>query len=376
MISWREKANLFRGLLTGDTAYAGPFQVAIDLTRRCNLTCLHCRYHSCLSEYPSPVQAPVSDIDPALLTRVLGELKDLGARDLNFAGEGEPLLYPHVRDAVTLAKRAGLHVNLITNGTLLTEDLVEFLVDVRLDLLTVSLWASSEAEYAALYPGTRPEIFGQVLAALQRVTDVKARRKSRRPYLRLHRPISRGNFRSIGTALERACETSCDQFTVTPVHSLKGDVSSYKLPAEEEAEVRQTLLGMSARMRRLGLRHNIDAALELYRVGDAVWKTVPCYVGWVHSRVRVDGTVFTCGRCDLPMGNLTERSFREIWNGERYLAFRRSVSTREGLERMKAHCLCGYCCHIRGNVQIHNIFRWWAPVAAAVRARSAPRLPG
>ena len=208
------------------------------------------------------------------------------------------------------------------------------------------------------------------------MTDVKARRKSRRPYLRLHRPISRNNFRSIGAALERACTTSCDQFTVTPVHSLKGDVSSDKLPAEEEAEVRQTLLGMRARMRRFGLRHNIDAALELYRVGDDVWKTVPCYVGWVHSRVRVDGTVFTCGRCDLPMGNLTERSFREIWNGERYRAFRRSVSTREGLEGMKAHCLCGYCCHIRGNVQIDNIFRWWAPAAAVVRARRARRLPG
>ena len=286
------------------------------------------------------------------------------------------MLYPHFREAVAAAKRAGLHVNLITNGTLLTEDLIECLIDARLDLLTVSLWASSEEEYAALYPGTRAEIFGQVLAALQRVTDVKARMRSRRPYLRLHRPISRDNFRSIDQALDLACETSCDQFTVAPVHSLKGDVSSYMLSAEEEAEVRQTLLGMRARMRRLGLRHNIDAALELYRVGDAVWKTVPCYVGWVHSRVRVDGTVFTCGRCDLPMGNLTERSFRDIWNGERYRAFRRSVSTREGLEGMKAHCMCGYCCHIRGNVQIHNVFRWWAPVVAAVRSRGNRRIQG
>ena len=61
--TWREKADLLRGLVTGEVAYAAPFFVSADLTRRCNLSCRHCRYHSCLSEFPSPVDRPVSDMD-------------------------------------------------------------------------------------------------------------------------------------------------------------------------------------------------------------------------------------------------------------------------------------------------------------------------
>lgn len=367
MTNWLEKIRLLRGLITGKIAYTGPFFVSVDLTRRCNLSCLYCRYHSCLSEFPSPVASTVSDMDPTILKRLLRELQKMKTRELIFAGEGEPLLYPHFEDAVESAKTAGMHLNVITNGTLLTEDTICRLIDLRLDMLTVSLWASSREEYEKLYPGTRPDFFDRITDALKRVTDLKIKKKSSLPVLRLHRPISRDNFRTVEIALEQALAGGCNQLTVAPIHSLKGDVSSYRLSIEEEKALFASLRRMNKSMRRHHMQNNIDKALQLYRIGEAVWETLPCYVAWVHSRVRVDGTIYSCGRCDLPMGSLNEQSMEHIWNGKSYKRFRKTVSTKAGLESMRNQCVCGYCCHIRNSVKIHHLFRWIAPFAPALR---------
>ena len=365
--TWHEKTGLLRGLITGEAAYTSPFFVSIDVTRRCNLSCLHCRYHSCLSEFPSPVASAISDMDPDILKKLLRELQRIGTREVIFAGEGEPLLYPHFLDAVASAKAAGLHLNVITNGTLLTDEIVCSLIEMKLDLLTVSLWASSREEYEKLYPGTRPDFFDKVTDSLRRVTDLKRKKKSSLPVLRLHRPISRDNFRTVETALEQALRGGCNQLTVAPIHSLKGDMSSHKLSEEEERALGSALARMKSVLRKNAMYNNIDVALQLYRIGETVWDTLPCYVGWVHSRIRVDGTVYPCGRCDLPMGNLSEKALSQIWNGESYRSFRKVVSTRNGLESMKNHCVCGYCCHIRNSIQVHRLFRWIAPFTTMLR---------
>jgi MoaA/NifB/PqqE/SkfB family radical SAM enzyme len=115
------------------------------------------------------------------------------------------------------------------------------------------------------------------------------------------------------------------------------------------------------------MHNNVNVALQLYQIGEEVWNTLPCYVGWVHARVRLDGTIYPCGRCDLPMGSLCEKSLSMIWNGESYRRFRKIASTRHGLESMKNHCLCGYCCHIRNSMQVHRLFRWVSPFTPMLR---------
>lgn len=368
MVTLREKVHLLKGLVEGETAYTSPFFVAVDLTRRCNLNCLHCRYHSCLSQYPSPVQGPISDMDPEILKALLDELKTTGTREIIFAGEGEPLLYPNILGVISSAKAAGLRVNIVTNGTLLDETIIRSLIEMRLDLLTVSLWASSPEEYERLYPGTKPAYFNRALDALRLVTDLKAGGKSLFPALRLHRPISRDNFSTVETASEQAAACGCNQFTIAPVHTLKGDVSIYKLSAEEQADLFSSLSRTEKALRRQSIEHNFGVARQLYRIGEEVWNSVSCYNGWVYARIRIDGTVYPCSRCDLPMGNLGEKSLSQIWNGDAYRSFRRTVSTRKGLASMKKYCVCGYCCHIRNNIKVHRLFRGIAPLAPMIRS--------
>ena len=111
MATLPQKVNLLRGLLTGETAYAGPFFVTIDVTRRCNLTCLGCRYHSSLVNLPAPGDPAILEISFDLVEKLSEELAAMGTTIISFMGEGESMVIPQFTIAF-----APLMITLQTQG--------------------------------------------------------------------------------------------------------------------------------------------------------------------------------------------------------------------------------------------------------------------
>jgi MoaA/NifB/PqqE/SkfB family radical SAM enzyme len=67
--------------------------------------------------------------------------------ELFIGGYGEPLSHPACLKMIEEAKSLGLRVSLITNGILLDEDVSRKLIDLRLDMLWVSLDGASPESY-------------------------------------------------------------------------------------------------------------------------------------------------------------------------------------------------------------------------------------
>ena len=82
-------------------------------------------------------------------------------------GEGEPFLHRHIFEIISKAKTSGFHVTLITNGVLLNRARIRSLFESRLDVLQISLWASSLEEYEQQYPGTDLSNFGKVVDGMK-----------------------------------------------------------------------------------------------------------------------------------------------------------------------------------------------------------------
>jgi MoaA/NifB/PqqE/SkfB family radical SAM enzyme len=361
MATLPQKVKLLRGLLTGETAYTGPFYVTIDVTRRCNLTCLGCRYHSSLVNLPAPGDQSILDISFDLVEKLCEELAAMGTTIISFMGEGEPMLHPRLQDLISTAKVLGLKVTLITNGTLLDEAHIHSLIDSRLDLLRVSLWASSIEEYEQNYPGTNPDYFKKVVNGLKLLSALKAEKGSKFPSVHLHQPINKNNFQKIDAMVDLAYETGCNASSFSPFLSHRGSLDPYALSAEEEKFLCFSLIKMKKRLNSLSMKHNIDETLLRYRIGEAVWNKLPCYVGWLHARIKVDGTVLPCGPWNQPLGHLKENRFQEIWNGLPYRAFRQQTLTREGLACIAKACDCGFCCLTKDNIRVHRFFRFFSP---------------
>lgn len=358
-----EKIKLLKGLLGDQIAHTGPFYVTIDVTRRCNLNCTGCRYHSPELNMPSPGEQNNMDISLDMVKKLCDELEEMGTtRNIIFTGEGEPLIHPHIFDMIEVAKHKGFHISLFTNGTFLEESMINSLIDSRLDRLQVALWASTPKVYEQNYPGANPENFRKIINGLKRLARLKVEKRSNSPAVVLHHPINRINYRNIDAMFDLAHDTGCSSISFSPLKSRRGKLASYALSSEEEKCLRNALTLLKESLNSLSLKHNIDQTLLRYEIGEEVWGALPCYIGWLHARIKVNGVVLPCNPCDLPMGNLQEKKFSEIWNDLPYRSFRSNTRTREGLGLMDSHCDCGFCCHVEDNLRVHRLFRWFAPL--------------
>ncbi len=364
MATLKEKVMLLRGLINGEVASTGPFFATVDVTRRCNMHCLGCQYHSSKTRTPSPGDHTVKDIPFELVERLCEELPRLGTSEVFLAGEGEPFLHPRLFDIILAFKRAGCEVQLFTNGTLVNKENVLALLDSGPDVLRVSLWANSPEEYEKCYPGADPAKLQRTLDGVRLVTTRKAQRRTVLPTMILTEPVNRHNYRGIDRRIHLAQELGCDGVVFSTYNPWQEEFAADALSAEEIESLCRDLTQAKKRLESLPLDHNIDDLLLRYRLGESAWSETGCYVGWFHTRVRVDGTITPCGSCLLPLGNLNESNLEEIWNGLQMRTFRSRALTASGLASLSQHCDCdcNWCCFSRENYQVYRFFRWVAPV--------------
>ena len=111
-----------------------PPLVWLELTRKCNLTCLHC--------YIEGGEARENEMPASEFYRLIDEFADMGVWAIAFTG-GEPTLHPEFVDLVRHARRRNLLVGVATNGMFLTPAVLEALpregviISVSLDNLHI-----------------------------------------------------------------------------------------------------------------------------------------------------------------------------------------------------------------------------------------------
>jgi len=105
--------------------------VVWNLTRTCNLKCVHCYTASDAKAYPG-------EVDTAKAKEVLDDLAAFKVPAVLFSG-GEPLVRPDLFELAAHARSLGLHVVLSTNGTLITRETAQRLKDLEFAYVGLSL---------------------------------------------------------------------------------------------------------------------------------------------------------------------------------------------------------------------------------------------
>ena len=138
------------GIHEGRRALAGPEEVWLDLTNRCNTRCICCPHRSPGIEDESPPREwHLQEMELERARGLVRELAGLGARRIFFSGGGEPLLHAGVFDVITLAQQLGVSALLTTNFLAADEGSLERILDSGLDRIVVSLLGASPETYAA-----------------------------------------------------------------------------------------------------------------------------------------------------------------------------------------------------------------------------------
>jgi len=291
-----------------------PKWIAWEITRRCNLKCVHCRSSSGLEAKGHP------DFPLAEAKRVLDDIASYAKPVVVLSG-GEPLLRPDVFEIATYGTSLGLRMCLATNGTLVTQEICGKIKAAGIKMVSLSLDGAS----AEVHDDFRcqPGAFAGTLNAARLF-------KENGISFLINSSFTKRNQDEIPKIYQLAKEigaTAWYMFMIVPTG--RGEDIMDELIAPEDYE---KLLVWHYDMEKgeKDILVRPTCAPNYYRVvlqqakeqGDDYQRRTlqfstggskGCLAGQLISLIDVDGNVLPCSYFPMAAGNIREKSFKEIW---------------------------------------------------------------
>lgn len=306
---------------------AAPTLVSFAVTRECNLKCKHCYSQSVDSPHPT-------ELSTAEAKRLISEIAEAGAHLLIMDG-GEPLMRPDIYDLVRHARTAGLTTVMGTNGTLITAEVADKLVDAGIQALAISL-DGADAETHDAFRGVEGA-WEQTLRGIDQV------RQAGIPF-QIAPTLRRGSWEQWGAIADKAKELGANAVEVFDyIAAGRGQESpEFEMTVEERrAFVREYIARQRAE------EDMIYRCVALPQVWVEIEKTVPedevlanfvrscCAAGTRYCAVLYDGSVYPCMVLQEKAGDVREQSFVDIWQTSEVFQVLRDRNRLEGK--------CGRC---------------------------------
>lgn len=150
------------------------YSVIFELTPRCNFNCVHCY----LNEHHASKELSYDEI-----IEIIDILYDNEVLFLTFTG-GDIFTRADFIQIYMYAKKKGFIIELYTNGTLITDEIIEVFKQYPHLLVDISLYGSCEETY---YKVTNVKgAFNKVLQNIQKMLDAKIRVSVKAPVLNLY----------------------------------------------------------------------------------------------------------------------------------------------------------------------------------------------
>jgi hypothetical protein len=260
-------------LRTGrDKAPRWPDIVQIESTNLCNAKCVFCPRDEMHR------RQGVMDFD--LYRKVVDECAALGITHVRVHNYGEPFLDKQLVEKVRYAKSKGIaEVGMISNGSLINEDLARGMIDAGLDAINISVDASGKEVFEA----TRLHLkYDDVIQNVR--TLARLRNESGRTHPKLILSFVRQNNSAEEANFIKEWTQVADKIHITDLHNWAGTLN-----AKSDVQF-------------------------------------PCYRLWLTFTVLWDGRVSMCcadfdGR--HVFGDLNSQTIAEVWNSPLYMAARR-----------------------------------------------------
>ena len=335
----------------GHGAYLHPSihdlkRVYVEVTNKCNLNCSTCMRNVWNVEY--------GHMPEEMFEQLLNGLGNCPEKsEIFIGGYGEPLSHPNILQLVERAKRRGFPVVMITNGVLLTEAVASRLIDLKLDMLWVSLDGASAECYADVRLG---DMLPVVLSNLVHLRSLKYQRFglsiwSGYPRLGIAFVAMKRNIHDLGEVIRIGSRLGAIEFSVSNVlaHNasmLEENLYTRSLDMIAGQDIRptihvpqmdiepQTLKALGEVMRDLNqleftgsyLNHNVDQCPFLEKGSMAVrrdGKVSPClpllytHEHYLGDRKRISHEYF--------VGDVRENGLLDIWNNSDYRTLRKRL---------------------------------------------------
>jgi MoaA/NifB/PqqE/SkfB family radical SAM enzyme len=307
-----------------------PVCLYLETTNRCNLLCTTCPRTYVELE-------PPADLSWELFTSIVDQIPTLQRAVLH--GVGEPMLVKELPRMVRYLKDRGVYVLFNTNGTLLTERNGRAMIDAGLDELRVSLDASNPTSYLAV---RGKNYFHRILHNVKTFRAMQEREGHALPKVSAWLTGLKETIAELPDFVRVAADIGVKEvylqrlvfFEDDSIGMARPDQALYeRMDASEAALIAEaTALATS-----LGLSFSASGAasepgMSLKRHDDgSPWSM--CRRPWSVMYFTANGRALPCciapfsqrGYENYTLGDATQQSLRDIWNGAAYEDFREAL---------------------------------------------------
>lgn len=318
------KLKRLRQWQAGNTA--GPWDVLVMPTNRCNLKCKHCWERRAETETGNAIYDKAQEMSDQRLLELVDECHQIGVREWNIVGGGEPMVRGDlVMDMCQKIRRLGMNGVIHSNGTRFTQDHWEHLVKIRWGRVAVSL----DGPNPAINDAIRGTGFDKAIHNLRQLDDLRRSHRVEWPRVNLACAITNTNFDTVDAMVQLAHDTGCRTIGVSFLTEENDACESYDLTPEQRAEFPSHLNRAIDVADRLGIENNfadlLSHDLEAGRAtpgmaktcaGDGRMTDANCYEVWLSAAIHVDGRVGPC--CvswDEAADSIVNKTFEEVWYG-------------------------------------------------------------
>jgi MoaA/NifB/PqqE/SkfB family radical SAM enzyme len=306
-----------------------PITIDCSLTRRCTYRCVYC--------YGQLQANDEIKMTRDVIFRFLDDAADIGVKAISFVSDGESTCSPHLYDAIIRGKENGLDMALGTNGYLLESERLEQILPA-LTYIRYNISAANQKRYAEIH-GCSKKSFEKVMAIIKDSVRIKKERAL--------------NV-TIGLQMVLLPEFEDQILPLAALgKSLGVDYFVIKHCSDDENGA-------------LGIDYNkYDAMVDILKeaegcsTGDylvkAKWSKIlsggkrhydRCYGPPFIAQFSGSGLVAPCGMLfnsrykDFHIGNIGEKSFKEIWQSDRYWEVMAMIAS----DRFNPQIHCGTLC--------------------------------
>lgn len=298
--------------------------VAWELTRNCNLSCIHCR----ASATSGPYEGELSTEE---CRAVIDDILSFSEPTVILTG-GEPLMRPDVFDIIEYGNDRGLRMVIAVNGTLLNGPSAERLKASGIKRVSLSI----DGKDARRHDG-----FRGVGGSFEAVTGAAGTLERTGLPFQINTTVTTLNVDDLDAiyALVRFLgAVAWHVFLLVPVGRGTG-LKGKELSAEAYEEVLHRLRAIEKRGE---LEMKVTCAPHYYRIvkeGGGTPKSAGCLAGKSFMFISHRGLAQPCGYLEIDSGNVRRDGVRKVWQGSEVFGHLRDIASYQGK--------CAACRYIR-----------------------------
>ena len=309
---WMEKGDCY------------PVYLEISPTNRCNHRCIFCAYDF--------IKRDNSDIGKEIMLKALKDMADNGVKSVMFSGEGESLLHDNICEFIEKAKKYGLDVSLATNGSLFNKEKAERCLPY-LSWVRFSVDAGTPETYSFIH-NTQKESFNKLIENIKNAVEIR-NKNNFKTTIGVQFLLMPQNSKEVVKFAEIIKETGADNIQIKPYSQHPDSINKFVINYEDyaylEPEIEKfnsenfTVFFRKQTMKRAGqeIAYPKCYGLSFFSIIDSKGNVIPCHLFLENP--------------EFIYGNLYEKSFSEIWQGEKRKQVLEKIMQR-GIKNCKKTC--------------------------------------